>query len=768
MNRLTIALLSTLILLPAPAAAQRFTPVTAPALTGSNPNSGLNDVAYNDKQGVYLQVWGHPVVYGRFITADGAPIGSGPFVIAQQSESDAMPRVEYSSGGADDVFIVRFTSELNHAQYLFLRLVRYTANGPEMGPIQMVYGGGGAIARAGGLAYNPSRRQVLLTWETPSDGWEVFGQLWQLSGSASSPSIAAATGNLNISEMNNAQGTPNVAYDFEHDRYMVVFRGEHPASALVKGSWARLVAFDGNNAMSKSGVIELSSGFGEPAEQNVVYMPDADSYLTYWTDITRARDLTGRIVNDVGVATTGTFPILATSGNEGAADGAYNPSTGTIMVGAMREQTKYVQGIELSGWGVVGEFFQATTAIPSGGLESLFPHISAAQSGRFAVSYVNTYQFVWFELLQGTMGGGGTPPPPPPPPPPPTCEMSFSSTSASFGALGGGGGFTMTIGSTCAWSMNKNADWIVLGSSSLSGTGSKTISYTVLSNGSTSNRTGIIYSGNRSITISQSGTNASTLKDFNFDGINDLIWQNSSTGELAIWRMRGVNIISGDYMSPANIGDTNWKIMGTLDADRDGSTDLLLQHDAGYVEIWRMVGDTRAEIVILPASVEADPRWRIVGTGDMDRDGYADIFWQHPDGAVAVWYLNGTGFQIRESIVLANVSDSRWRVAGIEDFNHDGKLDILWRHTGWGQLLAWYMDDRQFLNSGMNIIMANSNWKIAALGDFSGDGKPDLIWHNTVTGELAAWFMDNSGVVNSWSLNPGRVTDTNWRLVGPR
>jgi hypothetical protein len=765
MNRFTIALLSVLVLLPTTGAAQGFTPVTAPALTGSNPNSGINDVAYNDKQRVYLQVWGHPIVYGRFVTADGAPIGSEPFVIAQQSASDAMTRVEYSTGAADDVFVVRFTSELNRGQYLFLRLVRYTAQGPEMGPIQMVYGGGSEIARVGGLAFNPAKRQFFLTWETPSLGWEVFAQLWQLSGTSTSPSIAAVTGTLNISEMNNAQGTPNVAYDFEHDKYLVVFRGEHPASEFIKGSWARLVSFDANNAISKSGVIELSSGFGEPAEQNVVYMPESDSYLAYWTDITSGRDVTGRIVNFAGTPTTGTFPILATSGNEGAADAAYNSSIGTILMGAMREQTKYVQGIQLSGSGAIGQYFQATTAIPSGSLESLFPRIAAAADGRFAISYVNTYQFVWFELLQGAGGGGGTQPPPPPPP---DCGMSFSSAAVSFGALGGSGRFTLTTGASCNWSLNKNADWIVIGSSSWSGTGTQTIDYTILSNGSTSNRTGIIYSGNRSVTINQSATSALKLKDFNHDGLNDLLWQNRTTGEISVWRMNGVNVVSGDYLSPSNVGDTNWKMMGTLDADRDGNTDILLQHDAGYVEIWRMINDTLAQVVILPKTVELDPTWRIVGTGDMDRDGFADIFWQHPSGSVAVWYMSGTGFDIRESVTIAAVSDNRWRVAGIEDFNHDGKLDILWRHTVWGQLLTWHMDDRQFLSSGMNIVFANNQWNIAALGDFSGDGKPDLIWQNTVTGELAAWFMENGAVINTWSLNPSRIADTNWRIVGPR
>ena len=42
--------------------------------------------------------------------------------------------------------------------------------------------------------------------------------------------------------------------------------------------------------------------------------------------------------------------------------------------------------------------------------------------------------------------------------------------------------------------------------------------------------------------------------------------------------MNGVNIISGESLSPSNAGDTNWKIMGTLDANLDGETDIVFQH----------------------------------------------------------------------------------------------------------------------------------------------------------------------------------------------
>jgi hypothetical protein len=345
--------------------------------------------------------------------------------------------------------------------------------------------------------------------------------------------------------------------------------------------------------------------------------------------------------------------------------------------------------------------------------------------------------------------------------PPASCTLTFSATTQTLDAAGGTGTVRLSTQTGCTWNIGSNMAWLSVGNPTT--VSSATVNYTAAPNFSKQPRQAIVYSGNRSVTVTQRGK---MKADFNRDGRNDLIWQNRQTGELSVWSMNGTDIIRGEYFSPANVGNADWKVMASLDADRDGQTDLLLQHDAGYVAIWRMSGKTRVQALTLSDSMSADPRWRIVGTGDMDGDGYEDILWQHTDGRVLCWYMNG--LEKRDEFVIAVVSDARWRVAAIEDFNNDDKPDILWRHTSWGQFLVWNMNNRQFLSAGMYLIMPNEYWQVAAVGDYSGDGRPDLIWRNTVTGELAAWILDGDNVASSVALTPGSIGDLNWHLAGPR
>src|SRR2546422_4599246 len=57
-----------------------------------------------------------------------------------------------------------------------------------------------------------------------------------------------------------------------------------------------------------------------------------------------------------------------------------------------------------------------------------------------------------------------------------------------------------------------------------------------------------------------------------------------------------------------------------------------------YTTLFRSNGLTIADVCV-PAA--PDPSWQIVGTGDFDGDGLADIVFRHTSGAVAIWLMDG-------------------------------------------------------------------------------------------------------------------------------
>ena len=114
--------------------------------------------------------------------------------------------------------------------------------------------------------------------------------------------------------------------------------------------------------------------------------------------------------------------------------------------------------------------------------------------------------------------------------------------------------------------------------------------------------------------------------------------------------------------------------------------------------------------------------------------------------------------------------DARWKIAGVGDFNRDGKPDIVWRHSQSGDIGAWLMNGLSLLNSiSFNPgTLSDPNWTIAGVIDVNRDNKPDLIWHHVTEGWVGVWYMNGNDLIDSVWLGPGRVADTNWNVRGPK
>ena len=154
---------------------------------------------------------------------------------------------------------------------------------------------------------------------------------------------------------------------------------------------------------------------------------------------------------------------------------------------------------------------------------------------------------------------------------------------------------------------------------------------------------------------------------------------------------------------------------------------------------------------------------------DMNQDGSPDIVWQNiADGYVAAWPMRG-GSMI-DSVLTnpAGVPDTRWRIVGSGNFNTDTVPDLVWQNTNDGSLAVWMMNGTSLLES---VSMSpgkvgDTNWGISAVTDVDGDGKSDLVWQERTQGWIAVWLMNGVTLKQSIGLSPERVPDTDWKIVG--
>ena len=141
--------------------------------------------------------------------------------------------------------------------------------------------------------------------------------------------------------------------------------------------------------------------------------------------------------------------------------------------------------------------------------------------------------------------------------------------------------------------------------------------------------------------------------DFNGNGKSDIVWRDTSGGNVAIWEMNGTTVLNPNTAGVGNV-PTTWSIVGTGDFNGDGQWDILWRDTSGNVAIWEMNGTS----VLNPntAGVGNVPTtWSIVGTGDFNGDGKWDILWHDTSGNVSIWFMNGTSVSNPNAAGVGNV-----------------------------------------------------------------------------------------------------------------
>ncbi|HEV7426996.1 MAG TPA: M36 family metallopeptidase [Thermoanaerobaculia bacterium] len=250
------------------------------------------------------------------------------------------------------------------------------------------------------------------------------------------------------------------------------------------------------------------------------------------------------------------------------------------------------------------------------------------------------------------------------------------------------------------------------------------------------------------------------------DGKRDILWRNTTSGDIRVWLMNGVNITSsvllGNQGSPL-------ELVGSGDFNADGHADLLWRNTTDQtLTVWYMNGTVFGSSA--PVAGSTDPNWKVVAVGDLNGDGYADIVWRHATAGTAnVWLMQNN--VLLQVIALPTVPDLNWKVIGIGDFNRDHKNDLVWRNSSTLDVAVWLMNGTTFTTAAF-LPKVGFPWQLVGIGDMNGDGDADMIWQTTTTHQIALWQMNQTAIGTAYFINTAAdsttANDPQWSIAGPR
>ncbi len=190
------------------------------------------------------------------------------------------------------------------------------------------------------------------------------------------------------------------------------------------------------------------------------------------------------------------------------------------------------------------------------------------------------------------------------------------------------------------------------------------------------------------------------VDDFNFDQRNDLVVWNSATGAVTFWFMDGATRLGTAPLGGVGSLPVEWKPAATADFSHDGKADLLWRNTLTQkLAIWKLNGTTYAGTLVPNPDQAVDPNWEVVGALDTNVDGNTDLLWYNfSSGKIVFWHMD---YDVVRTIGFfanpANAGNNNWKVLAAGDYGTTGggplgTKDLVWRNADSGRFVVWYMD----------------------------------------------------------------------------
>jgi hypothetical protein len=233
------------------------------------------------------------------------------------------------------------------------------------------------------------------------------------------------------------------------------------------------------------------------------------------------------------------------------------------------------------------------------------------------------------------------------------------------------------------------------------------------------------------------------------NGMRDVLWR-LPAGNPLIWEMSGLSLQG--QVTVSNTLDAGSAIVGTGKFFGNGSPDAIAWvSSSDQLTLWLLGSDGSVQ---QSCTNTIAPDLDFLGIGDIDGDGTDDILWRSAtDGSVSAYLMNGCA-TTPQALALQSIADPSWTFAGAGDINGDGYADLFWQDDAANTLIEWLVaadgtvarQDQPEGNQG--------GWQIVAIADFDGDGKVDLLWRDPASQSLAMWHANSDGTFDTAPIEP--------------
>ncbi|HEV2471322.1 MAG TPA: choice-of-anchor tandem repeat GloVer-containing protein, partial [Chthonomonadales bacterium] len=262
--------------------------------------------------------------------------------------------------------------------------------------------------------------------------------------------------------------------------------------------------------------------------------------------------------------------------------------------------------------------------------------------------------------------------------------------------------------------------------------------------------------------------------DFNLDNHPDVGFQRTDNGNLAYWLLSGASQIGRGVFSPGNPGSVVWRFAGMGDLNGDSNVDLIWQNSSdGDVAYFLMNG-----VNLIPSGGVGffSPRnpgaaaWKLVSVVDLNGDYSPDLIFQNQTtGDIGYWLMNGVTKVSGGLFSPSNPGAASWRLVAAYH-NYPGAYNlVLFQNSQTGTVAYWTVND-SLQQTGHGLLTpsfpGSTAWNIVGISDLNGDGQPDILFQNSQTGVIAYWLMNGTVQSSSGLFNPSGPGSSIWKLIG--